>query len=70
MNPLVRIIFRASIVGGFAALGSLVANAPGLDQADYLQALYLGYAGIMTYMGLGASTTLEPTLGIKSTPTK
>jgi len=71
MNPYLRIALRALMVGSFAAIGSLAANAPGLDQADYLQALYLAYGGVMTYAGLGAFTTLEPTLGVnKGTPTK
>jgi hypothetical protein len=64
MNPYLRIFLRAAAVGLGAALGSLYANLPGVSQDDLLQAIYFGYGGIMSYAGLGAFTTLEPTLGV------
>lgn len=64
MKPLVRVAVRAALVGIGFGLGSLYANAPGLDSGDYLQALYLAYTGAMTYAGLGTFTDLEPTLGV------
>jgi hypothetical protein len=70
MNPLVRIAFRALFVGIGIALGSVVANLPGLDQTDYIQAAYLGYTGAMSYVGLGTFTDLEPTLGVSGSPKK
>lgn len=66
MSATTRYIVRGSFVGVVALLASLQAALPGLDGGELLQAIIAGVVALGAYLGIGAATPVEPSVGKKS----
>lgn len=66
MTPLTRFIIRVGFVALVAASASLQGSLPGLTWEEGLQALTAALVAAGAYSGVGAATTLEPSVGKKT----
>lgn len=64
-RPLLKLATRAVLVGVAAAAAYLDRSLPGISLDEGLHALFVGYSFSMSYVGLGAFTSVEPTIGAR-----
>lgn len=65
-NPKTRYVLRALLVAIIAALATLKASiGDGLDAGEVLDTVYAFVVAGAAYLGIGAATPLEPSVGVK-----